>query len=593
MQKTTRIGDNLAPYQSRMENIVIESPQAYVTNSRSDDKSPKSLDSSKSSDSARKTVSRTRSFSDSSLNSPSSSSGSIFKSSSSSLSIDRQTQSKSVGIGIFSKKTSKSSQSQSYPEEKKIIGEKEVEQWTLANVPLKMLQEDEADDFEKKLKLNKLAYSENCTTHKQLEQKIEELFNQMIQKQALPSLFLYPDKTTADRCRTLDIIKNIQNELIASTSIYSRLKECQKVLDEYLIQNKSYTLSMKLLHETLKKLSDCAEPKNLVPEQLVNNNNNNNNKLPTTGLSDFVACVKEVQKYKKVKPVVLKILGDEKKIQESVIQILKDWANTEKRSKEYLEKIRSDTLDFIVKNIFKMEHLWSEPIEYEHAKFPNIDNISANEIIQSFAIHRIPLNIDGLSLGGEKDFTRNVTVENFTAPLDFLIKIISNFYTALNFTIIDKDKIKKEMNQLFRLENWEKGDFSDETNQCLRLLKMGCAKTSLRSDYYLKCRLQAWFGDSFSLESEREAINFYFDRQKHERPYVEHVLKYKTKIGQNCYSFPVSFKLFFPKQEETTWDCVMQFQKSELLKIGEIFNFSTDDVVQEEIPGIKISHRIL
>lgn len=431
-----------------------------------------------------------------------------------------------------------------------------------------------------------------------VEEQIKKLFSRVVEKHALPSLFFYQDKTAADSTRALNVIQSIQNELISATPIHDRLNVWQNVLKD-LTSQQANTL-LKVLEIAFKKLSDLAAPKAVFQSEA-----SDHKKLPKSGLSNFIDCIKEKKYFpdrekldektqKKVKAIVLSFFGDSKKMQKEVIGILEEWTKTGHKIKELMDDVHAATFDYVAENIYLVEHLWNEPLEHFIKDIPlTIDNISTADAIMYYIRDKQTLSIP-ITINGEKPFEGYKEGMKST-PKEFLFQLLSGLYDAYGF---NKDKLNQEVDQLLQTSEKKKNE-SSEMFRCLRLLKMGCIESSFRINVLLKHRLDD-LPKGFIMKNENVSLNFHIEKDYPEKTHVEQIRDYQiTKDdidNTKCCTIPISWKVFYPRDD--IWNCVMKLQKYEMhenIKVLQryLINLASDDSIEKKLNGIKIGHRFV
>lgn len=432
-----------------------------------------------------------------------------------------------------------------------------------------------------------------------IEDRIKKLFSRVVEKHALPSLFFYQDKMAADNTRALNVIQSVQNELISATPIYDRLNVWQKFLKGYLTSQQTNTL-LKVLEIAFKKLSDLAVPKAVFQSEA-----SDHKKLPNSGLSNFIDCIKEKKYFpngekldektqKKVKAIVLSFFGDSKKMQKEVIGILEEWTKTGQKIKELIDDVHAATFDYMAENIYLVEHLWNEPLEHFIKDIPlTIDNISTTDLIMYYIRDKQTLSIP-ITINGEKPFEGYKEGMKST-PKEFLFQFLSGLYDAHGF---NKDKLNQEVDQLLQTGE-KKKNASSEMLRCLRLLKMGCIESSFRINVLLKHRLDD-LPKGFIMNNENVSLNFHIEKDYPEKTHVEQIRDYQiTKDdidNTKCCTIPISWKVFYPRDD--IWNCVMKLQKYEMhenIKVLQryLINLASDDSIEKKLNGIKIGHRFV
>lgn len=440
---------------------------------------------------------------------------------------------------------------------------------------LESLSGDKAENFDKGIHLDEWTYNTKLLCNEILvRESIETLLLEICNQQPLQNLFCFKNKIGSN-ARILDVINAAQNKLISATPVYLRLKQSMKVLTDYFETNNAYTLFTAHIYAVLKELIALAEASG--PE-----------KLPVEGLCTFIKKIENFstgEQNKKIKSIVSRFLGDSSGAQKEVMQILKEWTDSGKQILQYGEKVHSMILAAVAKDIDKVEHLWDELLEHF------FDKISPKDLCKYYMDLTVPANIND-----------DVSVFMGTSNNVFSDLMIG-LYKTFGF-VLDANK-KMELFRINNITNWEDAQFSEQTLQCVRLLKMGLVNT--RAEDYLRNRLEGLFEKSFIMKNTPVSLQFHVDKNIPENSYVEQMINFKIcskDAGEPVYCIiPVSWKVFFPV--DNTLNCGLRMLKIDISeekdlnpdKMSELkeylINFTDDASIEKKLGGIKIGHQIV
>jgi len=436
----------------------------------------------------------------------------------------------------------------------------------------------------------------------------EQILNRCIEEQSAENLFLEErSREKVNFSRTAEIIKILQNELLALSPISKRIKVCKNLLIYYSIENKSKTLFFNFLYNFLEKLILLTKSKNLNNLVLVDKSEN---------LNEFIETISQIKNNthypdslhynssnmtelnKKLSKILVKFFNDEKKESKKVFSFIAEWNDTSKKVNQLTPVIIDKVERVLLSYFIKMDFIWNEPVMHELKEilYSPIDQITPRDMLGHY-IRCLEFSINGKMF----DISEVTDLGNSGC---FIFKLLCELYRELGF-FIDNNSLYGQVGKLLKIKKWDEAEFPKETQQCFRLLKMGCVNVGLRSLEYLRCRLDGIKEGPLKLSSDKVlGLNFHIDPNNHKNTYVEHKRSFKiyTKNEPTQAILETSWKVFWPSA--FFWPCLLKVSDIKFAKNAEIglvkliqYHATTlkEDVYVEEKIGngtIVISHQL-
>lgn len=423
---------------------------------------------------------------------------------------------------------------------------------------LRIMEGYEAELFEKSLKLNPLDLKENFGSKTLMSDGLQNFYTDSIKDLALLNIFNHYNEENPFLSRAIAVVKSMQNKLLSRLQIDTRLKEFREYLVNQAISKNGVTPLIKFLYRTVDELTFLATP------ALMANDKENIIKTKSS-FHQFMDCIAKIKDdsyqpkgeffkkrfNKKILPIIYCLCGDSETLKYEVLTLLTKWINTEKKVQELKDLIHIFTFDQLQKMICKLEFLWNEPVEHSFVSiFSPIDKIPPKDV-RDYVRLKIPFTINGeVPFSGYKS-------DIVWKPDQFFFKLILSLHAAFGYEKPDENGLKMEIESFLKAEDWEDVKFSDQTNKCFRILKMGCINVAFRGFYYLQLRLGNKFHKSFDLNAHKNiSINFCIEKAQ---VYVEHIRE--CKVSEKNHLDPLciiqtSWKV--PFAQDNMWNCVLK-----------------------------------
>jgi hypothetical protein len=444
------------------------------------------------------------------------------------------------------------------------------------------------EQFDKDLKLEEWTEKkESICNETEVKNNTEILLVKFAREKAETILQnLFKDNDFNDH--VLDIIRNVQNELISSTTIYDKLCESRKALIKALQSYNTYTTYTRFLYEIFDKLLVLSNP----------------SKKPTgKEFSKFLECVQEIRNKKyhlygetlnkkfneKLEPIISSFFGNNEESCKRILEILHEWNNPTLQAEKYRDTIRSLAFASIAENISRIEHYWKKKVKNEY---------SVKYLFDNYLEMDFPVKVNGSIIDKSK-------LENENA---FISQLIIKLCAGFDLESPDENKLSQEITQACSQFSNDKNIFSENTFKCLDILHLATYKFEASS--YLIERLIGLFENEqyknspFYIKNTWKSLEFNLDKNEIKNSYVEYLgniqICHDSSSEQPVYyNIPLTFKIFFPEDEMA--NCILKLHKIEVAKNDDpekiktlemaFLNLKDNAFIKEKFPGIKIEYR--